>query len=120
MFWELAPGTVIGKPVNTQCPKVMNAWNRRKYNVEKASRRPWIQYEHSAKAMQLRECTLKEFWEIFADRPFGKNSTNRDADVQSKAVLSCAMTLMDRTRGWEDEESWVGSLHVCGYTQKKL
>ena len=78
--------------------------------MEKASRRPWIQYEHSPRAMQLTEYTLKEFWEMFVNnRPFGTDSTNREANVQSKAVLSYAMTLMDKIRGWEDEESWVGS-----------
>ena len=49
----------------------MKVWKRRKYKREKASRRPWIQYEHKPRAMQLREYTLKEFWEIFVDdRPF--------------------------------------------------
>ena len=120
MFWELAPGDVIGKPVNTQCPKVINAWKRRKYKMEKASRRPWIQ----DRAMQLREYTQKEFREIFVDdRPFGTDSINREANVQSKAVLSNAMTLMDKIRGWEDEESWVGSKFAACmwiYTQEAL
>ena len=89
MFWELAPGDVIGKPVNTQCPKVMNAWKMRKCKMQKPSRSYWIQYEHSPRAMQLREYTLKEFWEIFVDdRP------------QSKAVFSCAMTLTDAACVW--------------------
>ena len=116
MFWKLATGYVIGKPVNTQCPKVMNVWKRRKYKMEKASRGPWSQHEHSPRAMQLREYTLKEFWQIFVDdRPFGTDSTNREVNVQSKAVFSYAMTLMDKIRGWEDEESWV-TVHVrCMY-----
>ena len=57
------------------------------------------------------------------DRPFGTDSTNREGKVQSKAVFSYAMTLMDKIRGWEDEESWVegpSSLHVCGHIKKKL
>ena len=33
----------------------------------------------------------------------------KQVNVQSKAVLSYAMTLMDKIRGWEDEERWVGS-----------
>ena len=78
--------------------------------MEKASRRPWIQDEHSPREMQLREYTLKEFREIFVDdRPFGTDSTNREVNVQSNAVFSIAMTLMVRIRGLEDEESWVGS-----------
>ena len=60
--------------------------------------------------MQLREYTLKEFWEIFVDdRPFGAESIDRQVNVQSKIVFSYAMTLMDMMRGWEDEERWVGS-----------
>ena len=77
--------------------------------MEKDSRRPWIQYEHIPRAMQLTVYTLKEFWEIFVDdRHFGTDSIDREANVQSKAVLSFAVTLMDKIRGWEDEESWVG------------
>ena len=54
------------------------------------------------------------------DRPFGTDSTNREADVQSKAVLSYTMTLMDKIRGWEDEESWVGSkFAVCMWIYSK-
>ena len=69
--------------------------------MEKASRRPWIQYEHSPRAIQLREYTLKEFWEIFVDdRPFGTDSTNGEVNVQSKAVFSYAVTLMDKIRVW--------------------
>ena len=35
--------------------------------MEKASREPWIEYEHNPRAMQLIEYTLKEFWDIFVD-----------------------------------------------------
>ena len=78
--------------------------------MEKASRVPWIQHELSPKAMQLRKYTLKDLLEIFVDdRPFGTDSTDREINVESKAVFSCAMTLMDKIRGWEDEECWVGS-----------
>ena len=70
---------------------------------------PWVECEHKIRAMPLREKTLKEFWEIFVDdRPFGAESINRQVNVQSKAVFSYAVTLMDKIRGWEDEESWVG------------
>ena len=50
--------------------------------------------------MQLREHTLKEFWEIFVDdRPFGAEAINRQVNVQSKAVFSYATTLVDKFRG---------------------
>ena len=38
MFWELAPGDMIGKPVNAQCPKTRRAWERRKLKMEKVSK----------------------------------------------------------------------------------
>ena len=53
MFWELVLGDAPGEPVKSQCPKVMIAWKRRKHKIEKASRWPWIEYEHSPRAMQL-------------------------------------------------------------------
>ena len=54
--------------------------------MEKASRGAWIEYEHNPRAMQFREYTLKEFWEIFVDdRPFGADSINRQVNVQSKS-----------------------------------
>ena len=83
--------------------------------MEKASRRPWIQYEHSPRAMQLRECTPKEFWDFFVDdRPFGTDPANREADIQSKPVLSYAMTLMEKIRGGKTKK--VGKVQVrCMY-----
>ena len=92
--------------------------------MEKASRRPWIKYEHKPRAMQLREYTLEEFWAIFVDdRPFGAGAFYRQVNVQSKAVFSHAMTLMDRIREWEDEERWVGSKFAARmriYTKESL
>ena len=43
MLWELAPGDVIGKPVELQSLKIVNAWKRRKHKLEKASRRAWTE-----------------------------------------------------------------------------
>ena len=57
--------------------------------MEKASSGPWPEYEHNPRAMQLREYTLKEFWEMFVDdRPFGTDSTNREVNVQLKKQFS--------------------------------
>ena len=43
--------------------------------MERASRGPWIEFEHNPRAMQLIEYTLKEFWDIFVDdRLCGKRS----------------------------------------------
>ena len=41
------------------------------------------------------------------DSPFGADALLRQVNVHSKAVFSYAMTLMDKIRGWEDEERWV-------------
>ena len=82
----------------------------REWNMEKASRRTWAEHEYGQRATQWRENTLKEFWEIFVDdRPFGADAMFRQVNVESKAVFSYAMTMMDKNRGWEDEERWVRS-----------
>ena len=58
----------------------------------------------------MREYILKEFWEIIVDdRPFGEDATYRHDNVQSKAVFSYAMRLMEKINGWEDEARWLGS-----------
>ena len=57
------------------------------------------------------------------DRPFVAESINRQVNVQSEAVFSCAMALMGKIRGWEDEESWVGSKFAACmwiYTEEAL
>ena len=53
---------------------------------------------------------MEELWENFVDdRPFGADSIYTQVNVQWEAVFSHAMTLMGKIRGWEDEDSWVGS-----------
>ena len=75
--------------------------------MEKASRRPWTEFERT---VQLREYALREFWEIFVgDRPFSCNACFKHANVQSKAIFCYAMTIMDEFYGWEDEEKRVRS-----------
>ena len=93
--------------------------------MENASRGPWTENENSTGSMQLREYTLREFWEIFVDdRPFGADALFKHVNVQSKTVFAYAMTLMDKIRGWEDEEKKkVGSkFATCMwiYTKKAL
>ena len=58
----------------------------------------------------MREYALWEFWEIFVDdRPCCRDPCFKHANVQSKAVFSYAITVMDKICGWEDEEKCVGS-----------
>ena len=125
MFWELAKGDVIGKPAVLQSPKIEREWKRRKHKMEKGLKRAWAENEYFPRAMQLREYTLKEFWEIFVDdRPFGADAIFRQVNVQSKAAFSFAMTLMDKIRGWEDEEKKKrrdpNLPRACGSTPRKL
>ena len=74
--------------------------------------------------MQLREYTLREFWEIsVGDRPFCRDACFKHANVHSKAVFSHAMTTMDVIYGWEDAEKRVGSKCAASiwiYTKEAL
>ena len=110
MFWELVLTDVIGQPAELSCANVECEWRRRKHKMEKASRRPWTEFECSPRSIQLREYALREFWGIFVDdKPFCRDACFKHANVQPKAVLSCALTIMDPIYGWEDEEKRVGS-----------
>ena len=121
----------LGGAKNYDVSKLIENGNAGKHKIEKASRRSWAEGDEcSSRAMQLREYTLKEFWEIFVDdRPFGADAMFRQVSVQSKAVFSYAMTMMDKIKGWEAEEkrveskfaAWGPNLpRACGSTQKKL
>ena len=75
MFWEFALEDVICMFADLSCAEIEHEWKRRKHKMEKASRRSWTENENSPRTMQLREYTLKEFWEIFVEtRPFGADT----------------------------------------------
>ena len=70
----------------------------------------WTKSEWGPRTLQLRECLSRELWAIFVvDRPFDSDTLHWHSHVQSKAVFSYAMTVMDKIHGWIDEEKWVGS-----------
>ena len=43
------------------------------------------------------------------DRLLYSDAFYKHANVQSKAVFSYSMTVMDKICGWTDEDKWVGS-----------
>ena len=109
MFWELAPEDVLGKAADLSCAKIEREWKRRKHKMEKASRSPWTENAISPRTKQSREYVLREFWESFLDeRPFNADTFFSHVNVQSKAVFSHPMTIMDEIQVWEDEEKRVG------------
>ena len=124
MSWELVAEDVVGKPTDLSSAKVEREWKRRKHKMEKASRGSWTENENTPRAVQLRQYTLKEFWEIFVDDgPSGADAFFRHVNVQPKAVFSCAMTLMDKIQGWEEQEKRLGfQFATCMwiYTKKAM
>ena len=74
----------------------------------------WTRYGWSQGAWHAREYVLNEYWQIFVgDRPVSRDAINSHAHVQSKAVFSYAMTVMDKIGGWREEQKWVGSLFAA-------
>ena len=70
MCWELVPEDVLETPAELNGADCEREWRRRKHNMEKASRRPWTEFENSPRTVQ-REDTLREFWEFSVDdKPF--------------------------------------------------
>ena len=68
--------------------------------MEVATERTWTNFELGPSALHMREYALKEFWQTFVDdRPFHSDAINKHAHVQSKAVFSYAVTVMDKICG---------------------
>ena len=61
MFWELVPEDVIETPAGLNGADFEREWRRRKHKMEKASRRPWTEFENSPITVQLRKYALREF-----------------------------------------------------------
>ena len=121
MFWELAPEDVFGKPAEPNCAKIERGVETQEKQDGKGPSRGLGLNMNTA--MQLRGNTLKEFWEIFVDDgPFGADAFCRQVNVQSKAVFSYAMTLIDKIEGGRMKKNGLDpNLHdACGSTQKKL
>ena len=60
MFWELVPEDVIGSLAELSSADFQREWRRRKDKMEKASRRPWTEFEKSPRTVQFRENAPRE------------------------------------------------------------
>ena len=114
MFWQHFPDDVIGAQANGLDPNRISLEREKKDHMDGVTRRTWPSYEWNKRAWRTRGFVLNEFWQIFvADRPVHRDATNIHAPVQSKAVFSYAMAVMDQLRGWEEEKKMVGSLFAA-------
>ena len=78
--------------------------------MDVATGRTWTSYGWSQETWRAREYALTEYWQIFVDdKLVPRDAINSHANVQPKAVFSCAMTVMDKICGWREEQQWIGS-----------
>ena len=116
MFWRLVPGDIIETLAEFTNEDWGFVWRVEKTNwkwqLEELGRssngvkRAWHTTEHK----------LKAFWQVFVDdRPFESDAINKHAHIQSKAVFSYAMTVMDSMM--KKRSGWFQNLrHACGCT----
>ena len=110
MLWKLVPEDVIGTDAESYSTDCVREWRSLKNIMDKASLKPWTEFQFSPRTLQLRDYALRELWRIFVDdRPFCRNACFRHANVQTRAVLSNATTVVDVIYGWEEEEKRVHS-----------
>ena len=110
MFWQLFPDDVISARENVPDPNRVSVWWEEKDQMDFVTGRIWPNYEWSKRAWHTRDYVLNEFCQIFVDdRHVHRDAINIHANVQSKAVFSYAMAVMDKICGLEKEETWVGS-----------
>ena len=90
--------------------------------MEVATGGTWTKHEWGPRTLPLREYVLREFWAICVDdRSLYSDAINKHANVQSKAVSSYAMTMMDKICGWIAEEKWMGSkFAACMWIYTKM
>ena len=77
--------------------------------------RVWPNAVLSARAKFAREYVVKQFWLSFVEDKF-----DLDSAIQTKAEFSCAIAVMDRIGGLEEEERRTRKLvwaKICSYTQ---
>ena len=94
-------------------------WTMTFVQKDRATGVTWTECEWCPRTLQLREYLMKELWRR---RPtLSRWRSWRQVSVQSKAVFSYAMTVMDKILGWHDEEKWVGSkFSACMWIHTKL
>ena len=70
-------------------------------------------HEWSKRGRHKREYVLNEFWKIFVnDRLVRREAKHTHKNAQSNSVFSNAVTVMDKTEGWEEDE--MGGFKICG------
>ena len=88
-------------------------WRAEKEKMEVATGRTWTRYGWSQGAWHAREYVLNECWQIFVnDRLVSRDAINSHAHVQSKAVFSHVMTVMDKICGW-GRRTKIGGILIC-------
>ena len=82
--------------------------------------RTWPDPGLSHKARNTREDVLLRIWQdCGADRFGRREAVPPNALALQKSVFVCAMTVMDKVEGWNEEDGWVRDLRrACGSTQK--
>ena len=108
---------LLESPQNSRGADFGIMWRVEKDKMEVATGVTWTESERGPRMLQRREHLPREFRAIFVDdRPFHSGSLHWHAKVQPIAVISYAVTVMDKIHGWtdEDKKGWVQSLrHAC-------
>ena len=77
--------------------------------MEVVTSRSWPFHGLEHKAKKTRECVLQGFWQDHvSDKVERRDAIPPSALAVPKSVFSCAMTVMDKVEG-RNEEKWVGS-----------
>ena len=99
----LAALPVIGGVAYRIPPLTMEAWEERTILFDEKTGRVWPNAESSERGKYTKEYVLRQSWKSFVDDKFDLENV-----IQKEAEFSCAIAVMDKIGGWE-EETWVGS-----------
>ena len=103
----IVSGAVIVGQTCRIVPFSAEAWQAKKALFDERTGRTWPNAQVSTSQI-TREYEIKQFWQFFADA-----RVERDNAIETEAGFSCAIAVMDKIEGWE-EECWVRSKFETG------
>ena len=107
MICHLLPAPVIGRQADRIPPISTAEWEEKRALFDEKTGSVWPNADLSARAKFTREYIVKLFWLCVVEDKF-----DPDNATQTKAEFSHALAVMDRIRGWEEEQgeqdTWVG------------
>ena len=107
MFWELFPEDAVEISAEPNSTDFVREWRDRKNKLERASRKPWTEFEYSPRMVKSREDALREF-------------CGRQTPLQRCVFQACKCTVRSCLLPCYDDHGrdlWMGRIKKSGWVR---